>query len=346
MTDHHSCCEVPQKKWVWYKDKLLVTTLAIAVTLALANILPILKPFQVAFWRYVRLIWWAMALGILLGGVIDYYVPQSYISKFMARRRKRTILFSVGLGFFMSACSHGILALSMELHKKGASGPSVISFLLASPWTNLPVTLLLIGFFGMKGILIILSALFVATTTGLIFQRLEHRDLIEHNVHSVIVEDGFSILEDIKKRWQNYRFSISGLLQDIKGVVRGMWELSEMVLWWILLGFVLAGVVSAYVPHGVFQKFLGPSLGGLLITLLFAAVLEVCSEGTAPLAFEIYRQTSAIGNSFVFLMAGVATDYTEVGLVWTNLGKKTAVWMILICVPQILLLGWLFNSLF
>jgi hypothetical protein len=42
-------------------------------------------------------------------------------------------------------------------------------------------------------------------------------------------------------------------------------------------------------------------------------------------------------------MAGVATDYTEVGLVWMNLGKRTALWMIAICVPQILLLGWVFN---
>ena len=49
----------------------------------------------------------------------------------------------------MSACSHGILAISMQLYKKGASIPSVITFLLASPWANFPVTILLFGFFGL-----------------------------------------------------------------------------------------------------------------------------------------------------------------------------------------------------
>jgi uncharacterized membrane protein YraQ (UPF0718 family) len=49
----------------------------------------------------------------------------------------------------MSVCNHGILAIAMQLHKKGASTPAVIAFLLASPWANFPLTLMLIGFFGL-----------------------------------------------------------------------------------------------------------------------------------------------------------------------------------------------------
>ena len=52
----------------------------------------------------------------------------------------------------------------------------------------------------------------------------------------------------------------------------------------------------------------------------------------------------AFGNSFTFLMAGVATDYTEIGLIWTNIGKKAALWLPIITVPQILILGYLFNT--
>jgi len=84
---------------------------------------------------------------------------------------------------------------------------------------------------------------------------------------------------------------------------------------------------------------------GLVITLFFATIIEVCSEGSSPLAFEIYSQTGAFGNSFIFLMAGVATDYTEIGLIWHNIGKKSALWLPIITVPQILLLGYIFNIL-
>jgi uncharacterized membrane protein YraQ (UPF0718 family) len=64
------------------------------------------------------------------------------------------------------------------------------------------------------------------------------------------------------------------------------------------------------------------------------------------LAFEIYRQTGAFGNAFVFLMGGVVTDMTEIGPVWKNIGHRTALWMVAISLPQVIFLGWIFNHLF
>ena len=73
------------------------------------------------------------------------------------------------------------------------------------------------------------------------------------------------------------------------------------------------------------------------MTLFFATILEVCSEGTSIIAFELYRNTHAIGNVFIFLMAGVATDYTEIGLLWSNIGRRTALFLPLVTLPQIIL---------
>jgi len=91
---------------------------------------------------------------------------------------------------------------------------------------------------------------------------------------------------------------------------------------------------------------MGPTILGLVVTLVLATIIEVCSEGSSPLAFEIYRQTGALGNSFVFLMAGVATDYTEIGLLWTNVGRRTAIWLPVIAVPQVVILGYIANLIF
>jgi hypothetical protein len=277
---------------------------------------------------------------------MDYYVPREYISKYLARKSPKTVFYAAGLGFLMSACSHGILALSMELHKKGASGPAVISFLLASPWANLPVTFLLIGFFGWKGFVIILGALFIAINTGLIFQQLDEKGWIEKNRHHSAVDPGFSIRRDILRRARAYRFTSAQLQQDARGVSKGMAMLADMVLGWVLAGVILAGLSGAFVPPGIFEKFFGPSIAGLLMTLLLATILEVCSEGTAPLAFELYQKTGAFGNAFAFLMAGVVTDYTEIGLVWMNLGRRTAFWMIAVTLPQVLLFSLGLNFVF
>jgi uncharacterized membrane protein YraQ (UPF0718 family) len=333
-------------KRAWYLDPLWLTVIGTALLLASSFMVPLLSRFRDAFLDYLRIMWLPVAVGVFAGGLIDYYVPKEYISKFLAGKNKRTVFYSAGLGFLASACSHGIIALAMELHKKGASGSAVISFLLASPWVNLPITFLLIGFFGLKGFFIIFGALAVSVSTGLLFQVLDRKGWIEHNPHSVSVASDFSISRDISSRFRNYRWNAGNLSASGREILKGTYELAHMVLWWILIGVVLASLVSAYVPSHFFHRFLGPTFLGLLATLAIAAIFEVCSEGTSPLAFEIYRQTGAFGNAFAFLMGGVVTDYTEVGLVWMTLGKRTAIWMLAVTIPQVLLLGWFFNLLF
>ena len=340
----HACCQhenEPPKPW--YARSFFWILAGTAFLLILSFAFPPFKKFHHAFFDYFKMVAWPAAAGFLIGGIVDYYIPREYISKYLAAKSKRTVFYAAGLGFLMSACSHGILALSMELHKKGASGPAVISFLLASPWANLPVTFLLIGFFGLKALLIIFTALLIAILTGLLFQALDHQELIEKNRHTFHPGKDFSLRHDLIQRFRDYRFDF---VKELKGISKGAFELFEMVAGWLLVGMVLAALSSAFVPPALFKQFLGPSFPGLLWTMLLATVLEVCSEGTAPFAFEIYRQTRAFGNAFAFLMGGVVTDYTEIGLVWANLGPRTAVWMVITTLPQVIFWGWLFNIFF
>lgn len=339
-------CHVDHKR-PWYKQKLYIIILFTIIILILSIFIPILHPFVQAFYEYFQMIWWAILLGFLLGGVIDYFIPQEYIRKYLSRHQKRTILYSIVFGFLMSACSHGILAISMELYKKGASTSAVIAFLMASPWANLPITFLLIGFFGFKAFYLIISTLILATTTGLIFQILDRKGLVECNSCTMgedqpVLTD-FSIIKDIKNRWNNYEFNHENNIQAVKGTLKGSWSLTKMVLWWLIIGMLMASFARAYIPTQLFQQYMGPTILGLLITLLFATIIEVCSEGSAPLAFEIFNQTGAFGNSFIFLVSGVITDVTEIGLIWSNIGRKAAIWLPIVTIPQALLIAYLFN---
>ncbi len=330
------------------KNKVIIVSMVLLALCLSAEIIGSLKPFRHSLLDYGQRIWWAIALGLVFGGMIDYCIPRQYVSSILARGgRRKNIFNAVVLGFLMSACSHGILALAIQLHKKGASTPSVVAFLMASPWANLPLTIMLIGFFGLiKALYIILVAIIVAITTGFIFEFLQERGMIERNTNSFELERDFSIAGDIRKRWREYRFNLAQAKRDVRGIVSGAVSLANMVLWWILLGMGLASLAGAYIPQDFFYQYMGPTVAGLLITLLLATVLEVCSEGTAPLAFEIFKQTGALGNSFVFLMAGVATDYTEIGLLWHNVGRRTALWLPVVSVPQIVLYGVLANLIF
>jgi len=340
----HSCCSsLRAKPKVWYRSVMNWLLILCAFLTGLSFVLPGLAGYQHAFIHYADKLWLPVTAGLLLGGLLDRYIPESYVSKHLARPGKSTVFYAVGFGFLMSTCSHGLIALSMELHRKGASGPAIVSFLLASPWASLPITLLLFGLFGAKALLIILGALTIAVVTGLIFQALDRAALIEKNKHTIAVREDFSIRKDLYRRWRGYRFSWQGAAGDARAIARGAWALAGMTMSWTLVGLVIACLASAFVPETFFHRFLGPSVLGLLATLAFAAVLEVCSEGMAPVAFELYRQTGAFGNAVAFLMGGVVTDYTEIGLIWQNIGRRTAIWFLAVSLPQVFLLGFLLN---
>ncbi len=328
----------------FFKNKVFLLASATIATYVASGMISGLGKLHNVLSMYLGKIAIPVLLGLFLGGVIEWLVPREYISHILAGKKKRTILYSVLAGFLMSACSHGILALSMQLYKKGASTSSVVAFLLASPWANLPITILMFGFFGLKALYIIVGALFVAVLTGYLFQFFERQDMVEHNPHTVRIAKRFSILADIRARRKRIVLSSTSVMAAWRTVWGGTISLANMVLWWILLGALLSSLAGAFIPEHFMHQYMGASLLGLCITLFIATIMEICSEGTAPLAFEIYRQTGAFGNVFVFLMAGVVTDYTEIGILWSNIGRRTALLMPLIAVPQVIILGILFNS--
>jgi uncharacterized membrane protein YraQ (UPF0718 family) len=340
MAEEHCPHCAPHQAQPWWQNKLIILLFVYAVIIGSGLFSPRLVPLKDALLTYVRTIAWPIFIGLLIGGVIDWLVPGEYISLILAAKKKRTIIYAVLTGFLMSACSHGILALTIQLYKKGASTPAVVAFLLASPWANLPLTILMFGFFGWKALLVVFGAVVIALITGYIYMLLEARSLVEHNPNTVEVAADFSIITDARQRLARVQFKPWAAVTGIAG---GMLSLGNMILWWIMFGMLLASLAATYVPAGFMHHYMGPTMLGLLVTLFLATIIEICSEGSAPLAFELYRQTGALGNSFTFLMAGVVTDYTEIGLLWTNVGWRTAVWLPVLTVPQVLLLAIIYN---
>jgi len=328
-----SCCHAPLPDEPLRLGRNLKISLAVFLCLIAVSFLPSFKTLNFSLLSYLKLLAAPLVVGFLLGGAIDYFVPQGFIYRYLGKSGKLSLFYALAGGFLMSSCSHGILAIAIQIYKKGAGIPAVITFLLASPWANFPVTILLISFFGWKGAIFIVTAGFIAVLTGFVFRALERMDYIEKS-------DVVNIREEYEWEKTN-KFS---LRESVQGVLRGSLNLSNMVLWWLIIGLIIAVFIDVYVSGEFFMQYLGPDIDGLLLTLFGATVIEVCSEGSSIVAFEIYNKVQVFGNSFVFLMAGVVTDYTEIGLLWTNIGKRTALLLPVVTVPQVLFFGLLYNA--
>ncbi len=289
--------------------------------------------------------WWGILLGIVFVGLLDRIPRDVIITALAGQRRTTGILRATAAGVLFDLCSHGVLMVGMKLYERGASIGQTVAFLLASPWNSLSLTIVLIGLIGWwYTIAFVLLSAVIAVITGWIFDALVDQGHLPDNAARADAEHLKDVsLTGVVREWLN------GVQLSWQGTAAMLWDGligSRMVLRWLLFGVVLAAALRAVLPPDVFSDWFGPTLLGVTMTVLAATIIEVCSEGSAPLAADLVTRASAPGNGFTFLMAGVVTDYTEVMSLKDTTGSwKIALALPLITVPQVLAVGVMLNHL-
>lgn len=293
-------------------------------------------------YELVNRMWWGIVAAVVFVGVLERIPRELVISALGAGGTIHGILRATLAGVLLDLCSHGILMVGTKLYERGASIGQVMAFLIASPWNSLSLTIILMALIGVGWtIAFILLSMAVGVATGIIFDRLVARGKLpasHYQLENVSPRPLLSGLWDV----------IKGGDYSLKGVTALLWDGlrdSRMVFRWLFFGLVLATAIRAFVPMDTYQTLFGPTVAGLFLTLFFATIIEVCSEGSTPIAADLVTRAAAPGNGFTFLMAGIATDYTEVMVVKdTTRSWKIALFLPLISLPQVLIIGWILNS--
>ena len=294
-------------------------------------------------YELLNTIWWGILMGMLMVAILTK-VPREFVTSLLGTGSGLAGILRATLGgVLLDLCSHGILMVGAKLYERGVSAGQVMAFLVASPWNSFSLTLILIALIGVPWTaMFIVASMLIAIITGLIFEKLTTINVLPVNPHQIDLPEGFQFWREAKSRFSNTKFSASffrSMFQD--GIVE-----SRMVIRWILFGVLLASLVRTFIDASSFQTYFGPTLMGLGLTLFAATIIEVCSEGSTPIAADILTRAHAPGNSFAFLMTGVATDYTEIMVLRdTTKSWKVALFLPLITVPQVILIAGLINVL-
>jgi len=302
---------------------------------------PWLHTLSHSVFEIMNTIWWGIALGMLMIGVLGR-IPREFVMSMLGTGRgARGVWRATLAGVLLDLCSHGILMVAARLYERGASTGQVMAFLVASPWNSFSLTLILIALIGLPWTLAFVAlSMLIAVIAGLVFERLVGAGVLPANPHTLDMPEGFRFWPEARKGLSQTEFKapfFGGLLID--GV-----KDSRMVLRWILFGVLLASAVRMLLNPEDFAAWFGPTFAGLALTLLGATIIEVCSEGSAPIAADLLTRAHAPGNGFAFLMGGVATDYTEIMVLReTTASWKIALFLPLVTLPQIVLVGWAIN---
>lgn len=341
----HGCCPSERKK----KDYLLLGSVAVIVPCYILGLLfieqvsyPGLAHFSSSVVELLHKMWWGLLLGIFFVGVLER-VPREFVISALGKKKGLTGICRATLaGVLLDLCSHGILLVGMKLYERGASLGQTMAFLIASPWNSFSLTLILWALIGLKWTLIfIVLSVVIAIISGLIFDKLVDRGTLPANPNKIDVADDFKFFAELKKLIKEAKFTLKTITDTVKDGFSG----SKMILKWIFFGIILASAIRTFVPVEYFKTAFGPTALGLLLTIIAATIIEVCSEGSTPIAADIMTTAKAPGNSFAFLMTGVSTDYTEImGLKETTSSWKISLFLPLVTLPQVVLLGYILNN--
>lgn len=339
-----SCCEGKAGRpdfMLWGSMGLFLA--GVALHLCFPGVPGALHVFGHACMDLIEKAWWGVLLGIVAVAIVGR-LPRELVAAMLGRGGTFTgLIRAVAAGVLLDMCNHGILMVGMGLYKRGASLGQTVAFLIASPWNSFSLTLILAALIGWKWMsLFILLSMVIALVTGWIIDRLVKRGSLPANSNSITLPHDYRIGESIAQVFRSLKPGVANyrdlMLEGVSG--------SKMVLRWIFFGFVLTAAIQSFVPAEWFKHVFGPTTAGLFLTLLATTLLEVCSEGSSPIAADLLTRANAPGNAFVFLMAGAATDYTEImSLKDTTRSWKASLALPLISTPQVMLVGWLIQHL-
>jgi len=266
-----------------------------------------------------------LLLGLLIAGVLHVVFPTGFVHRHLGGRGGGNVLKAVLVGVPLPLCSCGVIPMGIGLKKDGASDGACVGFLISTPQTgvdsflvtasmlNWPFALLKVG-----------SALVMGLFGGLVVNAMPHRPADDRMGRNESPETkGFF--------WEMLRFTFGRLFGDMYG--------------WLAVGVVVSGLLMFYVPADYFANVPWVhGLAGMLLMLLIALPLYVCTIASVPIAAALVKAGMPPGAALVFLMAGPVTNIATVGAVGRAFGGRIAgVYVGTVAVGSVLL-GWAFNG--
>lgn len=344
--EHIPACHAPENNpdWLLRISFASVGILYVMHLLAAERIasVHVLHTLSHSAFELMNTIWWGIAIGILMISLLGRVPREFVMSALGTNSGVRGIVRATLAGVLLDLCSHGVLMVGAKLYERGATAGQVIAFLVSSPWNSFSLTLILIALIGLPWtIAFIAMSMVIAVFAGLAFEYFVRKAVLPGNAQEVELDENFRFWREAKIQLARVEITAAGMKSML---VDGIKE-SRMVVRWILFGVLLASIVRAFVAPEYFSAYFGPTLFGLGVTILAATIIEVCSEGSTPIAADILTRAGAPGNSFAFLMGGVATDYTEIMVLKDTTGSlKLALFLPLLTLPQIVLVAWAINA--
>jgi len=268
------------------------------------------KEFIVLFFRDFVSILGEMSPYLLLGfffaGLLYAFIPKQKIEKYFSGTPLQSSVLASVFGIPLPLCSCGVIPTGAAFYKNGASKGGTVSFLISTPQTGVDSILATFSLMGLPfAIIRPFAALITGITGGLITSSITSNES-EYKTQKSNIEESKTFTQKIISI---FRYGFVEFIQDISK--------------WLVIGLILAAIISALIPNEFFELLNMPPILQMLMILVVSIPLYICATGSIPLAAVLILKGISPGAAFVLLLAGPATNAATITMIGKILGKRS-----------------------
>lgn len=247
-------------------------------------------------------------LGFLVAGILHAFVRPSAMSRHLGGRGIKPVVKAALFGIPLPLCSCGVLPAAVSLYRRGASKGATTSFLIATPQTGVDSIAATYSLLGLPfAILRPLAALVGSVAGGFATDRSDKSE--PRAIEQISTED--DKLPD-------------GFFAKCAAAVRyGFVDMVASVGKWLVIGLVVAALITVFVPDSFFTSLNRYPLLAMIAVVIVAIPMYICATGSIPIALSLMLKGLSPGIAFVMLMAGPAANFASIILLGKTYGKRT-----------------------
>ena len=247
-----------------------------------------------------------LLLGFLIAGVLHEFVPRRIYADKLSRNNFSSVLWAALFGVPLPLCSCGVIPTATSLYREGASKGATVSFLISTPQTGMDSILATASVMGLPfAIIRPVVAFMTALAGGVITNR--------------ICKNDKSTTPKTTRQTTHKSFT-----QKVAGALRyGFIDMIQDIGKWIVIGLVVAAVITVALPDNFFVSFNDYPLLNMFIILAVSVPMYLCATGSIPIAAALMLKGLSPGAALVLLMAGPATNMATMLVINKVLGRRT-----------------------
>lgn len=233
-------------------------------------------------------------IGSIISGFIDVYITPDRVHAFLPQNKILRILFGTFVGFIFPSCECGIVPIVNRFLEKKVPTYTAVPFLATAPIINPIVLFATYTAFGNSvhfALFRALGSILVALVLGIFWGFVAKAPILKQDgakVHSHDFSD--------KRGWTKVGYALIQAIDEFFDMGR-----------YLVFGCLFASFVQVYVPTYVLTRIGHNSLTAILLMMVLAFLLSLCSEADAFIGASLLA-SFGFAPVMAFLIIGPMID--------------------------------------